>query len=92
MAIRYHLDGQEIALSRVRAVVDGQEIYGEVEQLFESRGYETGAKNGRMRAFHTARATGFRLEIHISPHLEGVVGPPDGSTGYRGTGTLLSQS
>ncbi|MDD9999399.1 MAG: M24 family metallopeptidase, partial [Rhodospirillaceae bacterium] len=41
------LEGQEIALSRVRAGVDGRDIHGEVERLFESRGYETGAKNGR---------------------------------------------
>ena len=63
------LEGQETALSRVRAGVDGQEIHGEVERLFESRGYETGAKNGRMQGFFHGTGHGFGLEIHEPPRI-----------------------
>ncbi len=63
------LEGQEVALSRVRAGVDGREIHMEVERLFESRGYETGAKNGRMQGFFHGTGHGFGLEIHEPPRI-----------------------
>ncbi len=66
------LEGQEIALTRVRAGVDGQEIHREVERLFESRGYETGAKNGRMQGFFHGTGHGFGLEIHEPPRISKV--------------------
>ncbi len=66
------LEGQETALSRVRAGVDGREIHGEVERLFESRGYETGAKDGRMQGFFHGTGHGFGLEIHEPPRISKV--------------------
>lgn len=66
------LEGQEIALTRVRAGVDGRDIHGEVERLFESRGYETGAKNGRMQGFFHGTGHGFGLEIHEPPRISKV--------------------
>ncbi len=63
------LEGQEIALSRVRTGVDGQEIHGEVERLFESRGYHTGEQNGRMQGFFHGTGHGFGLEIHEPPRI-----------------------
>ena len=66
------LEGQETALSRVRAGVDGRDIHGEVERLFESRGYETGAKNGRMQGFFHGTGHGFGLEIHEPPRISKV--------------------
>ncbi len=66
------LEGQEIALSRVRAGVDGRDIHGEVERLFQSRGYETGAKNGRMQGFFHGTGHGFGLEIHEPPRISKV--------------------
>ena len=66
------LEGQEIALSKVRAGVDGRDIHGEVERLFESRGYETGAKNGRMQGFFHGTGHGFGLEIHEPPRISKV--------------------
>lgn len=66
------LEGQVIALSRVRAGVDGREIHSEVERLFESKGYETGAKNGRMQGFFHGTGHGFGLEIHEPPRISKV--------------------
>ncbi|MXY48411.1 MAG: aminopeptidase P family protein [Gemmatimonadetes bacterium] len=66
------LEGQEIALSRVRAGADGRDIHGEVERLFEGRGYETGAKNGRMQGFFHGTGHGFGLEIHEPPRISKV--------------------
>ena len=66
------LEGQEIALSRVRAGADGREIHREVERLFESRGYATGAKNGRMQGFFHGTGHGFGLEIHEPPRISKV--------------------
>ena len=66
------LEGQETALSRVRAGVDGREIHGDVERLFESRGYETGAKNDRMQGFFHGTGHGFGLEIHEPPRISKV--------------------
>ncbi len=66
------LEGQEVALSRVQAGVDGREIHMEVERLFESRGYETGAKNGRMQGFFHGTGHGFGLEIHEPPRISKV--------------------
>lgn len=66
------LEGQEAALSRVRAGADGRDIHGEVERLLESRGYETGAKNGRMQGFFHGTGHGFGLEIHEPPRISKV--------------------
>ncbi|MDE2727216.1 MAG: Xaa-Pro peptidase family protein [Gemmatimonadota bacterium] len=66
------LEGQEIALSQVRAGVDGRDIHGEVERLFETGGYETGAKNGRMQGFFHGTGHGFGLEIHEPPRISKV--------------------
>ncbi|MDP6050773.1 MAG: M24 family metallopeptidase, partial [Candidatus Latescibacteria bacterium] len=46
-----------------------KEIHEAVENLFTSRGYETGEKNGRMQGFFHGTGHGFGLEIHEAPRI-----------------------
>ena len=66
------LEGQEMALSQVGAGIDGQEIHSRVEQVFDSRGYQTGTKNNRMQGFFHGTGHGFGLEIHEPPRISNV--------------------
>ena len=63
------LEGQEQVFSRLKAGIDGKEIHEAVENLFTSRGYETGEKNGRMQGFFHGTGHGFGLEIHEAPRI-----------------------
>jgi Xaa-Pro aminopeptidase len=63
------LDGQLLALDRIRAGVDGLDIHTEILQLFESRGYKSGEQDGRMQGFFHGTGHGVGLEIHEPPRI-----------------------
>ncbi len=62
-------EGQQLALERIRAGVDGSDIHRAIEELFTDRGFETGERNGRMQGFFHGTGHGLGLEIHEAPSI-----------------------
>ena len=63
------LEAQEDAISKVRDGVNGQEIHEDILNRFESRGYHTGMKDGRMQGFFHGTGHGLGLDIHEPPRI-----------------------
>jgi Xaa-Pro aminopeptidase len=66
-------DGQELALRRIKAGVDGMTIHKAIQDLFAERGYKTGVEKGRRVGFFHGTGHGLGLEIHEYPRLQKVV-------------------
>lgn len=64
--------GQQWALGKLRAGVDGQEIHNGIVALFGRAGYKTGKQGGRMQGFFHGTGHGVGLEIHEAPRVAGV--------------------
>ncbi|HIC68211.1 MAG TPA: aminopeptidase P family protein, partial [Candidatus Latescibacteria bacterium] len=62
-------EGQQLALERIRAGVDGSDIHRAIEALFTDRGFKTGERNGRMQGFFHGTGHGLGLEIHEAPSI-----------------------
>ena len=69
------LEGQTLALGRICAGADGQEIHQAVVDLFENQGYTTGERDGRIQGFFHGTGHGVGLEIHEPPRI-GKHAPP----------------
>ena len=64
-------DGQEIAYQMIKDGVDGSTVHQAILDLFGSRGFKTGAQDGRMQGFFHGTGHGVGLEIHEPPRLSG---------------------
>jgi Xaa-Pro aminopeptidase len=62
-------EGVRLGHRRVAPGVDGQKIHAEIQALFESRGYVTGLKDGRMQGFFHGTGHGLGLQIHEAPSI-----------------------
>src|SRR5262249_14831524 len=65
--------GQALALKRIKAGVDGMTIHKAIQELFASRGFTTGVRNGRRIGFFHGTGHGLGLELHEHPRLQKVV-------------------
>jgi Xaa-Pro aminopeptidase len=65
-------DGQELALHRIKAGVDGMKIHKAIQKLFDERGYPTEVRNGKNVGFFHGTGHGLGLEIHEYPRLQKV--------------------
>jgi Xaa-Pro aminopeptidase len=65
-------DGQELALKRIKAGVDGMSIHKAIQKLFDERGYPTEVRNGKNVGFFHGTGHGLGLEIHEYPRLQKV--------------------
>src|SRR5256714_1544174 len=65
--------GQELALRRVKAGVDGMTIHKAIQELFARRGFPTEIRKGRRVGFFHGTGHGLGLEIHEYPRLQKVV-------------------
>ncbi len=63
------LEGQEIAFRRIKDGADGQAIHQEITDYFESLGFHTGEKEGRMQGFFHGTGHGLGLEVHEPPRV-----------------------
>ena len=63
------LEAQEEAIGMIRDGVSGQEVHQLVMHRFESRGYKTGVKDGRMQGFFHGTGHGVGLDIHEPPRI-----------------------
>jgi Xaa-Pro aminopeptidase len=66
-------DGQEVALKRIKAGVDGMTIHKAIQDLFVKRGYPTEVRKGKNVGFFHGTGHGLGLEIHEYPRLQKVV-------------------
>ncbi len=67
----YALVDEGVALGhrRLRPGADGRKVHQEILELFDSRGFKTGPRNGRMQGFFHGTGHGVGLEIHEAPSL-----------------------
>jgi Xaa-Pro aminopeptidase len=65
--------GQELALKRIKAGVDGGKVHKAIQDLFAERGYATGMRQGRHVGFFHGTGHGLGLEIHEYPRVQKVV-------------------
>jgi len=62
-------EGVRLGHRRVRPGASGTEVHREIQALFESRGYRTGIKDGRMQGFFHGTGHGLGLQIHEPPSI-----------------------
>lgn len=62
-------EGAALGFKRIRDGADGKAIHQEILSLFESRGYGTGVKDGRMQGFFHGTGHGLGLDIHEAPSI-----------------------
>jgi len=62
-------EGVRIGHRRLRPGADGPSIHREIHALFQSRGYRTGMKDGRMQGFFHGTGHGLGLQIHEAPSI-----------------------
>jgi Xaa-Pro aminopeptidase len=65
--------GQELALKKIKAEVDGSTIHKAIQDFFAKSGYATGIRQGRRVGFFHGTGHGLGLEIHEYPRLQKVV-------------------
>jgi Xaa-Pro aminopeptidase len=65
-------DGQELALKRIKAGVDGMQIHKAIQKLFDERGFPTEVRKGKNVGFFHGTGHGLGLEIHEYPRLQKV--------------------
>ena len=62
-------EGQALALSQAEPGASGRKIHQSVRDFFDSEGFPTGLKRGRMQGFFHGTGHGVGLEIHEAPHI-----------------------
>jgi Xaa-Pro aminopeptidase len=60
---------QEVAFARLRPAVKAVEVHEAVRSFFESEGYKTVTKRGRMQGFFHGTGHGLGMEIHEAPRI-----------------------
>lgn len=62
-------EGTSLGHRSIREGADGRKIHEEILALFESRGFKTGLKDGRMQGFFHGTGHGLGLDIHEAPSI-----------------------
>lgn len=62
-------EGTRLGHRRIRDGIDGRAIHGEIQALFDARGFRTGVSDGRMQGFFHGTGHGLGLEIHEAPSI-----------------------
>jgi len=62
-------EAQDIGLNRVAAGVNGADVHKAILTHFESRGFPTGARNGKQVGFFHGTGHGLGLDIHENPRI-----------------------
>src|SRR6266704_4007464 len=65
-------EGQELALRKIKAGIDGMKIHKAIQQLFKKRGYPTEVRKGKHVGFFHGTGHGLGLEIHEYPRWQKV--------------------
>ncbi len=70
------LQGQELALTRMKPGVAGENLHNEVKAFFTEKGYPTEQRKGRWSGFFHGTGHGLGLEIHEIPRFSKTVFRP----------------
>ena len=70
------LEGQTLAIKKMKPGVDGLDLHHQVKQLFTDRGFATEVRNGRQVGFFHGTGHGLGLEIHEFPRFQKTVFKP----------------
>ena len=62
-------EGQALALGQAKPGASGRQIHQSVRDFFDSEGFPTGLKRGRMQGFFHGTGHGVGLEIHEPPSI-----------------------
>ncbi len=62
-------DGQKLGLDMIKHGVKARKVHRAIQKLFESHGFHTGEKDGRMQGFFHSTGHGLGLEIHEPPRI-----------------------
>ncbi len=60
---------QEIAFAKLRPATKAVEVHDAVQTFFETEGYKTVKKGGRMQGFFHGTGHGVGMEIHEAPRI-----------------------
>ena len=63
------LRAQQIAFARLRPSIKAVEVHDAVRTFFDSEGYKTVTKRGRMHGFFHGTGHGLGMEIHEAPRI-----------------------
>jgi Xaa-Pro aminopeptidase len=64
--------GQELALKRIKAGIEGMTIHKAIQDFFVEHGFATGVRQGKQVGFFHGTGHGLGLEIHEYPRLQKV--------------------
>jgi Xaa-Pro aminopeptidase len=64
--------GQELALRRIKAGMEGMKIHKAIQKFFTERGFPTEMRNGKHVGFFHGTGHGLGLEIHEYPRIQKV--------------------
>lgn len=70
------LEGQQMAIDRIRPGVHGQELQDEIREFFTDRGFPTEERNGRWVGFFHGLGHGLGLDLHEQPRISRTVFKP----------------
>jgi len=62
-------EGTRLGHGSIHDGADGRRIHEDILALFDSRGFKTGIKNGRMQGFFHGTGHGLGLQIHEAPSI-----------------------
>lgn len=62
-------EGQRMGLEMIKHGVKARKVHRAIQRLFESRGFHTGERDGRMQGFFHSTGHGLGLEIHEPPRI-----------------------
>jgi Xaa-Pro aminopeptidase len=62
-------EGTRLGHRSIRDGADGRKIHEDILALFDSRGFKTGMKDGRMQGFFHGTGHGLGLDIHEAPSI-----------------------
>jgi Xaa-Pro aminopeptidase len=63
------LGAQKLALGKIKAGVRADSIHKKVQDYFESKGFKTGEKDGKIQGFFHGTGHGVGLDIHELPNI-----------------------
>jgi Xaa-Pro aminopeptidase len=65
-------EAQALGCDRLKDGVNAKEVHEAIQEIFKSRGFETGEANGKMHGFFHGTGHGLGLDVHEPPRVGGV--------------------
>jgi Xaa-Pro aminopeptidase len=62
-------EAQQLGCDRLKAGINAREVHTAIQEVFKSRGFETGEANGKMHGFFHGTGHGLGLDVHEPPRV-----------------------